>query len=50
MTVPAVPMVDLKAQYERLRAELGPAIERVLASTQFIRGEDCVRLEEEFAA
>jgi dTDP-4-amino-4,6-dideoxygalactose transaminase len=50
MTVPAVPMVDLKAQYERIRSELGPALERVLASTQFIRGEDCVRLEEEFAA
>jgi dTDP-4-amino-4,6-dideoxygalactose transaminase len=50
MTVPAVPMVDLKAQYERIRGELGPALERVLDSTQFIRGADCVRLEEEFAA
>ena len=50
MSQPAVPMVDLKAQYARIRAELQPAIERVLASTQFIRGEDCARLEEEFAA
>ena len=50
MTAPAVPMVDLKAQYDRIRGELGPALERVLASTQFIRGEDCARLEEEFAA
>lgn len=50
MTDPAVPMVDLKAQYERIRSELGPALERVLESTRFIRGEDCVRLEEEFAA
>jgi dTDP-4-amino-4,6-dideoxygalactose transaminase len=49
MTDVAVPMVDLKAQYERIRAEVGPALERVLASTQFIRGEDCARLEEEFA-
>ena len=50
MSEPAVPMVDLKAQYARIRGELQPAIERVLASTQFIRGEDCARLEEEFAA
>jgi dTDP-4-amino-4,6-dideoxygalactose transaminase len=50
MTDLAVPMVDLKAQYERIRAELAPALERVLASAQFIRGEDCARLEEEFAA
>ena len=50
MTDLSVPMVDLKAQYERIRAELGPELERVLASTQFIKGEDCARLEEEFAA
>ncbi len=45
-----VPMVDLKAQWERIRPELDAAIARVLVSTQFIRGEDCTRLEEEFAA
>src|SRR5262245_56065738 len=50
MTAVAVPMVDLKAQYDRIRGELGPALEHVLASTQFIRRDDCARLEEEFAA
>ncbi len=43
-------MVDLKAQLERIRSEVDTAIARVLASTQFIHGEDCGRLEEEFAA
>jgi dTDP-4-amino-4,6-dideoxygalactose transaminase len=50
MTDQAVPMVDLKAQYARIRAELDPELQRVLGSTQFIRGEDCARFEEEFAA
>lgn len=50
MSDQAVPMVDLKAQYARIRAELQPELDRVLLSTQFIRGEDCVRLEEEFAS
>jgi dTDP-4-amino-4,6-dideoxygalactose transaminase len=46
----AVPMVDLKAQLQRIRAEVDAAVERVISSTQFIQGEDCRRLEEEFAA
>src|SRR5262245_36437917 len=46
----AVPMVDLRAQYERIRPEMDAAIARVIESTQFIRGEDCARFEEEFAA
>lgn len=46
----AVPMVDLKAQYARIRAEVDAAVLGVLASTQFIKGEECVRFEEEFAA
>jgi dTDP-4-amino-4,6-dideoxygalactose transaminase len=45
-----VPMVDLKAQFARIQEELAPALEHVLRSAQFIRGEDCGRLEEEFAA
>jgi dTDP-4-amino-4,6-dideoxygalactose transaminase len=50
MTQPNVPMVDLKAQYARIEAELAPEIARVLASAHFIKGEDCGRLEQEFAA
>src|SRR5262245_22029296 len=46
----AVPMVDLRAQYERIRPEMDAAIARVIESTQFIRGEECGRFEAEFAA
>jgi len=45
-----VPMVDLRAQYERIRSEVDAAIARVLESTQFIKGEECSLLEQEFAA
>ena len=45
-----LPMVDLKAQYRRIRGDVDAAIARVLESAAFIKGEDCVRLEEEFAA
>jgi dTDP-4-amino-4,6-dideoxygalactose transaminase len=43
-------MVDLKAQLARIRPEVDAAVERVLTSAQFIHGEDCHRLEQEFAA
>src|SRR6266508_6326221 len=46
----AVPMLDLRAQLQRMRPERDEAVERVIASTQFIQGADCRRLEEEFAA
>lgn len=45
-----VPMVDLKAQYERIRLEVDDAIARVIGSTEFIGGGECRLLEEEFAA
>jgi dTDP-4-amino-4,6-dideoxygalactose transaminase len=43
-------MVDLRAQYERIRAEADAALDAVLLSTQFINGPDCRLLEQEFAA
>jgi dTDP-4-amino-4,6-dideoxygalactose transaminase len=43
-------MVDLKAQYDRIRDEVEAALSRVLESAAFIGGEDCARLEDEFAA
>ena len=46
----AIPMVDLRAQYARIRGEVDLAISGVLASAQFIGGEECRLFEEEFAA
>lgn len=43
-------MVDLKAQYARIRSDVDSAVARVLASAHFIKGEDCTRFEAEFAA
>lgn len=43
-------MVDLKAQLARIRPEVDAAVERVITSAQFIQGEDCQLLEQEFAA
>jgi dTDP-4-amino-4,6-dideoxygalactose transaminase len=44
-----VPMVDLKAQYARIRDEVDAAVARVVAGGQFIGGEECRLFEEEFA-
>jgi dTDP-4-amino-4,6-dideoxygalactose transaminase len=44
-----IPMVDLKAQYARIRAEVDAAMARVLESTAFIKGDDCGAFESEFA-
>ncbi len=46
----SVPMVDLKAQYARIRSEVDAAVASVLQSTQFIKGEECTLFEQEFAA
>ena len=45
-----IPMVDLKAQYERIRPSIDAAVAHVLETTAFIKGEDCHLFEEEFAA
>ncbi|HKC12246.1 MAG TPA: DegT/DnrJ/EryC1/StrS family aminotransferase [Vicinamibacteria bacterium] len=45
-----VPMVDLKAQLDRIGPELEAAIGRVLASARFVGGEECDLFEKEFAA
>jgi dTDP-4-amino-4,6-dideoxygalactose transaminase len=42
-------MVDLKAQYQRIRADVDAAMARVIDTTAFIKGEDCGRFETEFA-
>ena len=51
MPVPEpVPLLDLKAQYQTIRAEVQEAIERVVASQYFILGPEVDALEKEVAA
>ena len=45
-----VPFVDLKAQYESIREEVGAAIGRVLENSSFILGREVEAFEEAFAA
>jgi dTDP-4-amino-4,6-dideoxygalactose transaminase len=49
MNSPKIPILDLKPQYQHLKAELQAAINRVLESGQFILGEDVKQLEQEVA-
>ncbi len=50
MTEPRhIPIVDLKAQLERIRPEIDEAITRVLESTAYVFGADVRQLEDEFA-
>jgi dTDP-4-amino-4,6-dideoxygalactose transaminase len=44
-----VPLLDLKAQFAQIRAEVMPAIDQVCASQHFILGEHVRGLEEEVA-
>jgi dTDP-4-amino-4,6-dideoxygalactose transaminase len=44
-----VPLLDLKAQFAQIRAEVMPAIDQVCASQHFILGEHVRALEEEIA-
>jgi dTDP-4-amino-4,6-dideoxygalactose transaminase len=43
-------MVDLGAQYRRIRDEIDDAVARVIGTGRFIGGEECAALEAEFAA
>jgi len=45
-----VPLVDVKAQYDSIKAELDVAIHRVVRSGQFILGPEVKAFEEEMAA
>jgi dTDP-4-amino-4,6-dideoxygalactose transaminase len=46
----SIPMVDLRAQYLRIRPDIDAAVQRVVDSTAFIKGEDCALFEQDFAA
>jgi dTDP-4-amino-4,6-dideoxygalactose transaminase len=45
----SVPLLDLRAQYETIRAEVMEAVGRVFESQHFILGEEVERLEQELA-
>ena len=45
-----IPLVDLRAQYESIRAEIDDAIAAVLESTRFIQGPQVAAFETAFAA
>jgi len=44
-----IPFVDLRAQYETIRADVRAAIDRVLESSAYILGPDVAEFEEAFA-
>ncbi len=44
-----VPMINLAAQYESIKAELDEAVGRVMASGMYVQGEEVERFEEEYA-
>jgi len=45
-----VPLLDLRAQYETIQAEIREAIDRVLETQRFVMGPEVEALEEEIAA
>jgi dTDP-4-amino-4,6-dideoxygalactose transaminase len=47
--LPSIPLVDLKAQYHRIAAELHEATTCVMQRCDFILGQDVQRFENEFA-
>lgn len=44
-----IPVVDLQAQYQGIKAEIDEAVQRVLGSAQFILGDEVAAFEREFA-
>ena len=45
-----IPFVDLKAQYQSIKAEILPAVVSLLESAQFVLGSEVAAFETEFAA
>jgi dTDP-4-amino-4,6-dideoxygalactose transaminase len=45
-----IPFLDLSAQYHELKPEIDAAVARVLASGQYVGGDEITALEREFAA
>src|SRR5438552_19160271 len=49
-TFTQIPLVDLKAQYQAIRAEVDAAIQRVVNNASFILGKEVADFENDFAA
>ena len=45
-----IPYVDLQSQYRSIKPEIDAAVLKVLASAQFILGDEVAAFEREFAA
>jgi dTDP-4-amino-4,6-dideoxygalactose transaminase len=45
----SVPFVDLDRQYQSIKKEIDEAVLAVVASTEYVLGEEVARFEEEFA-
>lgn len=50
VATPAIPFVDLAAQYAAIKDEVGPAIDRVIESQAFIQGPFVKQFEVDFCA
>src|SRR6476620_6204397 len=46
----SIPFLDLKAQYNSIKREIDAAIQRILDTTQFVRGDEVAGFERDFAA
>ncbi len=46
----AIPLVDLKAQYQTIKPEIDAAMQRVVTNTSFILGKEVTEFEKNFAA
>lgn len=44
-----IPFLDLKAQYASIKGDIDAAVMRVLASAEYVLGEEVAQLEREFA-
>lgn len=44
-----IPLVDLKAQYNKIKSEIDPTVKKVLESTHYILGEEVEQFEGKFA-
>lgn len=49
LTLPAIPLLDLRAQYDALREEIRPVIDAVCESQRFIGGPEVIACEEAVA-
>jgi dTDP-4-amino-4,6-dideoxygalactose transaminase len=50
LTLPAIPLVDLRAQHSAMAGELEAALRRVVERGDFVLGEDVAAFEREFAS